>query len=513
MVFADSPLVAGQFVVGNSTTAPDLLAFSSSNASSNISGSTRLFNSELNSEPLPATQRSRILGNQRSNTLRGRAGIDRLYGRAGNDSLRGLSGNDKIYGQQGDDRLLGGLGNDYLDGGAGNNFLAGEAGDDQLVGGKDTDQLVGGLGNDSMNGGGGRNRLTGGAGRDRFVITGSGVAEITDFKDGEDLLQLGGGLKFEDLKIVQGAGKQAKSTLIQQKVSGKTLVILNGINSVTINDADFFGVVVPIAANPISPTPIEPNPISPTPIDPLPTNPITPPIVTPEPPPNGTTPIVPTSSIQATTIKFSASDPEATISSTGAARIKLGTQTIYVGTQQVTSINQNPIIASFDSSNPANNWVRTDYEITGADGRGYGLFWSGSQLYGVFSVDGTQGTPDQDFRRVSGTATQSWLRSYGTGGGPKVAVLAKLNPATGEMTDAVYLSAINSGKSNSFVVTGLTTNAAGNVVVSAESYFAPRRPDGQAMTQTTTAGSPFDYTLEITPNLKTVISTAAEGWS
>jgi hypothetical protein len=312
---------------------------------------------------------------------------------------------------------------------------------------------------------------------------------------------------------VQGTGKQAKSTLIQQKVSGKTLVILNGINSVTINDADFFGVVLPVTPNPISPTPIELNPISPTPIDPLPTNPITPPIVTPEPSPNGTTPIVPTSSIQATTIKFSASDPEASISATGAARIKLGTQTIYVGTQQVTSINQNPIIASFDSSNPANNWVRTDYEITGADGRGYGLFWSGSQLYGVFSVDGTQGTPDEDFRRVSGTATQSWLRSYGTGGGPKVAVLAKLNPATGEMTDAVYLSAINSGKSNSFVVTGLTTNAAGNVVVSAESYFAPRRPDGQAMTQTTAARSPFDYTLEITPDLKTVISTAAEGWS
>lgn len=511
MVFADSPLVAGQFVMGDHTPV-DLLSASSLNKTG--SGSTRLSNSEL----LPTVQQSQI-GNRRSNTLRGRAGIDRLYGRAGNDSLRGLSGNDKIYGQQGNDRLLGGLGNDYLDGGAGSNFLAGEAGDDQLVGGKDTDQLVGGLGSDSLNGGGGQNRLTGGAGRDRFVIARSSLAEMTDFKNGEDLLQLGTGLKFEDLAIVQGTGKQAKSTLIQQKISGKTLVILNGTNSVTISDADFFGVVLPVEPNPVNPIPTDPTPIVPTPTNPLPTDPppidpVTPPVVTPDPTPGGTpTLIEPTSSIQASTIKFSANDPEATISATGAARIKLGTQTIYVGTQQVTSINQNPVIASFDSSNPANNWIRTDYEITGADGRGYGLFWSGSELYGVFSVDGTQGTPDQDFRRVSSGATQSWLRSYGTGGGPKVAVLAKLNLATGEMTDAVYLSAINSGKSNSFVVTGLTTNAAGNVVVSAQSYFAPRRPDGQAMTQTTTDGSPFDYTLEITPNLKTVVSTSAVGWS
>ena len=179
----------------------------------------------------------------------------------------------------------------------------------------------------------------------------------------------------------------------------------------------------------------------------------------------------------------------------------------------MSSINQNPAVVSFDAQNPVNNWRRTDYEMTGSDGRGYGLFWSGSQLYGLFSVDGTQGTPDQDFRRVSAAATQSWLRSYGAGGGAKVAVLARLNLATGEMTDAVYLSAINGSKSNSLVVDGLSSSPAGNLVVSAQSYFAPRRPDGQAMTQTVPGGSPFSYRLEITPDLKTVVSTAAVGWS
>jgi hypothetical protein len=213
-------------------------------------------------------------------------------------------------------------------------------------------------------------------------------------------------------------------------------------------------------------------------------------------------------------VKFSPGDSEAAIAAKGGARIKIGTQTIYIGTQQVTSINQNPIIASFDSANPANNWVKTNYEATGADGRGYGLFWDGSNLYGVFSVDGTQGTPSQDFRRVSGGATQAWLRSYGQGGGPKIAVLGKLDPRTGELVGAAYLSSrLDSGKSNSLAVTDLSVNNSGNLVVKANSWYAPRRVDGSQMTPNGSASSPFSYTLEITRDLKTVVRTSAVGWS
>lgn len=501
MVFVDSPLGAGQIVMGDQTVALNPLASSSPS----LMGSATRVAANLNSSLLP---RKSIRGDRLSNMLRGRAG---------NDRLSGLGGDDKIWGRQGNDYLMGGIGKDYLSGGAGRNVLLGEAGDDQLLGGKDADQLVGGLGNDSLNGGGGRNRLIGGAGRDRFVGVGTGVAEITDFQDGKDLLELGTGMKLEDVAIVQGKGKQVGNTLIRHKATGKTLVILNDTSSITISEADFLGVALPLDLDLLNPAPTPPTPADPLPTDPILTNPISDNLIQPDPilePPLGSViPIEPIVSIQATTIKFSASDPEATIAATGAARLQLGTQTLYIGTQQVTSINQNPVIVSFDSRNPSNHWARTDYEVTGTDGRGYGLFWSGTQLYGVFSVDGTQGTPDQDFRRVSSGATQSWLRSYGTGGGAKVAVLAKLNLATGEMTDAVYLSAINSGKSNSLAINGLTTNAAGNLVVSADSYFAPRRPDGKPMTQTGTGGSPFDYTLEITPDLKTVISTSAVGWS
>lgn len=511
MIFSESPTIAGHhstaFVFPGSHSSDPISTFGS-NAASLDSSDSRL------------SQNRQIFGNRNRNSLRGQSGDDTIRGRAGNDLLKGLAGNDKLYGEGGNDRMLGGTGNDWLNGSTGRNILKGEAGNDQIIGGKQTDQIVGGLGDDKLMTGGGKDQITGGGGRDRFVLTSgmkqaqlSNVAAITDFKDGEDFLELVN-LKFADLAITQGTGQMVQHTLIQNKATGETLVILKNIQSANITPADFWGEPVSTA----SPTPVPapmPTP-SPTPDStPLPTPSPTPdptPLPTPSPTPGTLFPA--TSAVQSSTIKFSPGDSEATIAATGAAKIQIGNQTIYIGTQQVSSDNQNPVIVSFDSTNPANNWTRTDYEITGADGRGYGLFWSGSQLYGVFSVDGTQGTADQDFRRVSGDATQSWLRSYGAGGGAKVAVLAQINLATGEMTDAVYLSAIlSNGNSNSLAITGLSTNAAGNVVVEAQSYFAPRRPDGKAMTQLTTETSPFDYKLEITSDLKTVINTSAVGWS
>ncbi|MEM9006381.1 MAG: DUF4114 domain-containing protein [Cyanobacteria bacterium P01_F01_bin.86] len=211
--------------------------------------------------------------------------------------------------------------------------------------------------------------------------------------------------------------------------------------------------------------------------------------------------------------KFTGSNDEAQIAASGAASISIDTQTIYIGTNQVSSNNQNPIIASFDSANSANNWIRTDYETTGTDGRGLGLAWDGEDLYAVFSVDGTQGSPSEDFRRVSNDAEQSWLRSYGQGGGAKVSVLGQVDPSTGELLSAAYLSAVlSSGNSNSLIINDLDIATNGNLLVSAESFFSPRRPDGTALTQIGSGGSPFAYTVEIMPDLKRVVATDAPGW-
>ncbi|WP_088890421.1 calcium-binding protein [Leptolyngbya ohadii] len=452
-------------------------------------------NRSLQLNPLPAEGLSRsanrsITGNRLDNKLTGTTGNDRIRGLGGNDRIRGLGGADWISGDQGNDRLLGGAGDDRLLGGSGNNQLSGETGNDQLIGGKGNDRLLGGSGADILTGNGGTDQLTGGANSDRFVLR-SGSAQITkasvitDFNVGEDSLDFGS-IPAQKIRLIAGTGNltgNLTGSTIVQNPAGETLAILRSVRADSLT--------VTLLETPPS------APISPSPA----------PLPTPSP--------APISSIRSSTVaKFSPNDSEATIAATGATKITVGTQTIYIGMQQVTSINQNPIVASFDSTNPANRWVKTNYEVTGADGRGYGLFWSGSNLYAMFSVDGTQGTPDQDFRRASSGAVQPWLRSYGRGGGPKVAVIARLNPATGEMTEAAYLSAVlSSGNSNSLEITGITQNSAGNLVVSANSWFAPRRPDGTAMTQTTPGSSPFNYTVEMTSDLRSVVSTSAIGWT
>ncbi len=253
-------------------------------------------------------------------------------------------------------------------------------------------------------------------------------------------------------------------------------------------------------------------------------NPSSPPQNPPENPPTGPTdPVVEPPLEPAVTVdisgdvnKFTKSASEADIVATGANSITIGTQTVYIGTEQVSANNQNPIIRSFDAVNSENNWTRQDLETTGTDGRGLGLIWTETALYGVFSVDGAQGKATEDFRRATGGVQQSWLSSYGMGGGSKVAVIGQIDPATGALLKAAYLSAVKQdGKTNSLFITGATVNNAGNLVVSAKSYFNPRRSDGSAMIKDSnnTQDSPFDYTVEITADLTQVVSTAAAGWS
>ena len=213
--------------------------------------------------------------------------------------------------------------------------------------------------------------------------------------------------------------------------------------------------------------------------------------------------------------KFKPSRSEAQIIKSGASKVVIGSQRIYIGTQQVSSNNQNPIVRSYDDKNPKNNWIRTDIETSGTDGRGTGLLWTGKALYGVFSVDGTQGKPSQDFRRATAGA-QKWLKSYGPGGGARISVIAQLDPKTGKLLKAAHLSSVlSTGRTNGLNVTGATVNKAGNIVLTADSFFGPRRPDGSMMTKNpgNTAGSPYDYTLEINKDLTKVLKTSAKGWS
>ncbi len=203
-------------------------------------------------------------------------------------------------------------------------------------------------------------------------------------------------------------------------------------------------------------------------------------------------------------VSFSCRDSEAVIRRKSGPVVSFGRSRIYAGYQQVSRDNQNPIVVRFDQGR--RTWCRTDYESTEDDGKGYGLLWNGSNdLYTVFTATGTQGTASQDYRRFS---TRGWLRSYGNGGGSQVSVIVRLNPNTGNPTAGTFLTAVlSSGRTNSLVVRDLEW-ADGQVIVTADAWYSPRRIDRQPMT--CTGASPFVYTLTLGANLSQVSAAAAE---
>ena len=87
------------------------------------------------------------------------------YGRGGDDNLRGGAGNDQLYGEDGDDQLYGDEGNDLIVGGKGNDTISSFRGDDVYV-----------------------------------FNRGDGKDIITDY-NGFDTIQLGEGIKPEDVVL------------------------------------------------------------------------------------------------------------------------------------------------------------------------------------------------------------------------------------------------------------------------------------------------------------------------
>ena len=216
------------------------------------------------------------------------------------------------------------------------------------------------------------------------------------------------------------------------------------------------------------------------------------------------------SNVNRSVVKFKPTDNEDTLIGKGAAVVSSGETNIYIGTNQVSSNNQDAIITSF--TNGERDWVTTNIETTGADSRGVALLWGGGDdLYAAFTTDGTQGSADRDFRRFT---NDGWLSSYGQGGGPKATVLLKIDPGSGEAIagNGTFVSAVlSNGNTNSLVPTNLAF-AGSNIVLEADSYFSPRRTDTTSMNQTTVASSPFSYTITFDRSLKTAQSATAPGW-
>ena len=187
-----------------------------------------------------------IYGDAGNDTLKGGAGHDRIEGGAGRDLIYGNTGNDTLKGGAGRDRIEGGAGRDLIYGNAGNDTLKGGAGRDRIEGGHGNDLIYGDAGNDTIKGGAGHDRIEGGHGNDLIrlgngkdtviLAPDSGFDKVLDFKNGEDLIQLDGGLTFNDLEILS---KGLNNTIVKNLSTNKNLVELRGVSAETIDISDF----------------------------------------------------------------------------------------------------------------------------------------------------------------------------------------------------------------------------------------------------------------------------------
>ena len=195
-----------------------------------------------------------IFGGKDDDILLGEDGDDYIFGNLGNDTINAGNGNDialgnegadLIFGLFGDDTLYGGKENDSLDGAKGNDLLfgdnendaiCGDIGNDTIYGGKGNDILSSGAGDDFLSGDVGDDTLSGGSGSDVFFLNQSlGSDIITDFRKGEDLIELNSDLSFDQLSI----SSSNNETLISVTETNQLLATLNGVVGGTLDANDF----------------------------------------------------------------------------------------------------------------------------------------------------------------------------------------------------------------------------------------------------------------------------------
>jgi hypothetical protein len=95
--------------------------------------------------------------------------------------------------------------------------------------------------------------------------------------------------------------------------------------------------------------------------------------------------------------------------------------------------------------------------------------------YVAFTADGGSNDADrfQTHHVEEGAFGSAPFGSYGSGGGAKATVIARLDPETGRIERATYLIArLSSGNTNTLVATDLAVSGS-TVTVTAESYFTP----------------------------------------
>lgn len=182
----------------------------------------------------------------------------------------------------------------------------------------------------------------------------------------------------------------------------------------------------------------------------------------------------------------------------GAASVNVGGTTLYVGHEQVSANNQDPVLARFDDG----ELVYCNYhEDDGPDGRAVGLTWDGGEFaYVVYTIVGG----GSDLEGKGG-----WLTSYApgaiSGGGAKVSYVGRVSATSGDLESGTFIiSVVSSGEVNSHSpVAAPTVLQDGTVEFLGESAHKPIDADGQSSMNCT--DYPFDSRYVLSADLSEVV--------
>jgi hypothetical protein len=207
----------------------------------------------------------------------------------------------------------------------------------------------------------------------------------------------------------------------------------------------------------------------------------------------------PISSFQQKTVFFTADASEKELTEKAAANVSIGDKTYYIGTNQITADNQNPIMICFDEGEKV--WSFESYENAPPDGKGIGLATDGELLYAAFSVDG--GTYDTPF--FTEYTKNGWITSYGQGGGAKVGVILRINTDNGKPYEGSFLIARKEdGTTNSLEIRDMRVEPE-VLYVKTNSWYSPL--DTEKNRIQVSGSSPFDYRVNLTKDLTRAVTT------
>ncbi len=180
------------------------------------------------------------------------------------------------------------------------------------------------------------------------------------------------------------------------------------------------------------------------------------------------------------------------------AHVTIQDTTIYVGWEQVSANNQDPIVARFDRGERV--YCRY-HETETPDGRAVAITWDGGETaYVVYTVVG------------GGTSLEGkggWLSSYApgaiSGGGPRVSYVGKINAENGDLVAGTFVIAVKSdNKVNTHRPAGpVTVLENGEVEFLGESAHKPIDSDGRNAMDCT--DYPFSSRYRFSPDLTSLV--------